>query len=190
MNKYYQIPCKCGKILEIQKSQAGAMLHCECGESFEAPSLRHLESFPIVERSEPSEGEKKENLSLTQETGVRQRRLGWLVFLLAAAALSAYGSYYYYTTRPVIPKIQDMELIDTWYTWQELRPGIAAPQSRFEEMRTYQIQTCWRWVFFYGTLSILSLLGSLSILFLRAGTKSKKRSLISRPEKFGGTAGE
>lgn len=172
MQKFYQIPCSCGKIQEVVETAAGSTVSCSCGAELEIPPLRQLRSYPTTERVKKSSGQSP----LEQEAGVRQRRLGLLVLTLFLAAVFGGVCGYYYVTRPYIPKITDCNLYETWQVWQYLRPGIDAPFSRQETLLLHSIDVYWRWIILLGVLSFLSLVGALVVLLMPVQSSGKKGS--------------
>ncbi|MCA9193656.1 MAG: hypothetical protein KDB03_17915 [Planctomycetales bacterium] len=44
--------CSCGRNIKVTTSQAGAELHCECGQSVLVPTLRGMQHLPFAESLE------------------------------------------------------------------------------------------------------------------------------------------
>lgn len=164
MLKYYQIPCECGRIHEVTKTQAGSSVVCECGESLSIPTMRELKEYPVTERPDPQ----KKALSLHSASGVRQRRSGLLFVLLVASVLFAGIGVYYFQTCPKEPTVENASSpFEVWQVWQTLRTGIDTPPSRAEMMRTETIKMSWRWIAICGTASALCILGMFGTLVIR-----------------------
>lgn len=96
MLRFYQIPCECGRIHEVTKPQAGSELTCECGRTVSVPTLREIDKFPIVERSET----RKESLTLHSHSGQRQRRGGLLFLFFVGFLLFGGLAIYFFQTCP------------------------------------------------------------------------------------------
>lgn len=161
MLQFYQIPCKCGKIHEVSKAQAGSTLTCECGETVQVPTMREIRAYSVIERQDPSEKHRSEERS----SGIRERRTGLLFVLLMGAVLFAGGTAYTYFTCPQEPSIENAQSpFDVWKVWQTLRTGIDTPETRGEMMRTNAIKMSHRWIIIESTCSAVCLLGMLTLL--------------------------
>ena len=156
MLRFYQIPCECGRIHEVTKPQAGSELTCECGRTVSVPTLREIDNFPIVERSET----RKESLTLHSHSGQRQRRGGLLFLFFVGFLLFAGLAIYFFQTCPKEPSVAGAESpFEVWQVWQSLRTGIDTPPSRTEFLRTDAIKMCWRWITICSAASVACLLG-------------------------------
>lgn len=164
MLRRYQIPCECGRIHDVTKTQAGSSLVCECGKSLSIPTMRELQKYPVIERPDPQ----KEALSLYSVSGARQRRNGLLFVLLVASVLFAGIGFYYFQICPKELTVENAESpFEVWQVWQSLRTGIDTPPSRAEIMRTEMIKMSWRWIIICGNASAACVLGMLAALVIR-----------------------
>ncbi len=172
MLRFYQIPCECGRIHDVARTQAGSAVTCECGKEVAIPTLRELSQFPTIERPEPQqEGKIQRPIS-----GVRQRRSGLLFVLFTATILFAGLAGFYYYTCPQEPTIENAQSpFEVWQVWQTLRTGIDTPMSRAEMMRGHAIRMNWRWVALCGGASALCILGMFATLVV--GVNKKKPNL-------------
>ncbi|MDO4575661.1 MAG: hypothetical protein Q4D98_10670 [Planctomycetia bacterium] len=176
MRTLYQIPCVCGKIHEVPKTSGGGSLTCDCGKTVDIPPLRELIQFPRVERPDR---EHAEELSLASEGGIRQRRLGMILFALCLAVLFGglslyYLEGYYYWRRLYIPSVSDADLYNTWQIWQYLRRGIDSPYSRQELFIVNNVHVYWRWIVVLACLSVTCVIWAIAVLFSPVSRKKKK----------------
>ena len=166
MLRFHQIPCSCGKVHEVSKTQAGSSLTCDCGQEVSVPTLRELKDFPVVERPDPQTAE----LTLASASGARERRTGLIFVLFVAAVLFAGLGIYYHQTCPKVPTVENAETpFEVWQVWQTLRTGIDTPPSRGEMIRTDTIRMHWRWIVICGGASGLCVLGMLAGVLVRGG---------------------
>ena len=165
MQRFYQIPCECGRIHEVTKPQAGSELTCECGRTVSVPTLREIDDFPVVEHSETQ----KETLSLHSQSGQRQRRSG-LLFLFFNGLFFFLGlASFQFMICPKEPSVVGAESpYEVWQVWQELRTGIDTPPSRAEIKRTDKIKMCWRWITIFVAAAVSCLLGMVVTTVMKA----------------------
>jgi hypothetical protein len=50
---YYSIACKCGRHIQVEGTQSGTRVHCECGCPVDVPSLRNLKKNAIAAATTP-----------------------------------------------------------------------------------------------------------------------------------------
>lgn len=115
----YLVPCDCGKTLEVEPSQAGLSVTCDCGAATELPTLGGLRSFPTKEQQKASRG---------SAWGPRQ---GLLTAGLLMVAVSAVLMLAFYIGRPREPELipadregmraqaQGMTLVQSLKEWQK-----------------------------------------------------------------------
>lgn len=170
MLRCYQIPCECGRIHDVTKTQAGSSIACECGKTLSIPTMRELREYPVTERPDPQ----KEALSLHGVSGARQRRNGLLFVLCVASVLFAGIGVYYFQTCPKELTVENANSpFEVWQVWQTLRTGIDTPPSRAEIMRTETIKMSWRWIVICGSASATCVLGMLAALIVRIRRQSE-----------------
>lgn len=168
MLRFHQIPCECGRIHEVTRTQAGSSLNCECGRVLSVPALRELKDFPTVEHPDSP----AETLSLHCASGVRQRRTGLIFVLFVASLLFAGLTVYYCQVCPKEPTIENSQTpFEVWQVWQTLRTGIDTPMSRTEMMRTDAIKMSWRWVSICGGASLLCVIGMFAAVVIGVNKK-------------------
>ena len=173
MLRFHQIPCSCGQIHEVSKTQAGSTLTCSCGLEVSVPTLRELKDFPVTVRQDPQSAE----LTLASASGARERRTGLIFVLFVAAALFAGLGIYYHQTCPKVPTVENAETpFEVWQVWQTLRTGIDTPPSRGEMIRTDTIRMHWRWIVICGSASGLCVLGMLAGVLVRIGGRSAEET--------------
>ena len=165
MTAFYQIPCpSCGKVHEVQKTEAGCTLSCSCGQPMDVPPLRQLEQFPFIERKAPAVGDEELQLTTSSEGGIRQKRVGMLLLLMVLALIFAGLSVRFYVDRPQMPKVSDMNMYTSWFLWQRLRPGIEPPLGRQDTLFLNDIAVAWRWIVLMASLSGVCLLSAFALL--------------------------
>jgi hypothetical protein len=54
MKTVYALPCVCGKTIEVDRSQAGLRVHCECGRIQDVPTIRGLAALESRIEAEPA----------------------------------------------------------------------------------------------------------------------------------------
>ena len=130
MSTRYLLPCRCGKKIPVETSQAGQVLRCECGQDVEVPTLLKLRSLEAVEEKEAFRPVAKASWGVSQGITI----VSAVVMLLAVA-----GLVFFYMVRPMPPQavfteqmveqdIQGLTLAQADNIWMGLRNGLGVPQ--------------------------------------------------------------
>lgn len=130
MAELYWLPCDCGERHPVGARQAGRTIACACGRSLEVPTLRGLRE---LERARPpAEAADGRAAPSTPGDGWGLRQAGMFlgaVLLLGGLAWAGYLE----ATKPRRLSVEEMEPLQTWALWQELRTGadrFASPQMK------------------------------------------------------------
>ena len=143
MTAYYLLPCTCGKKIEVDASQSGLNVRCECGAEVTVPTLRGLKELerasapPADRRAEPP----------VSTWGARQALmfLGTLI-LLGAAAPAALQVFTYPKPPQLVPNFEELNredidqatLMQTFELWKGLRKDFSA-EGEIPEMHAYLV---------------------------------------------------
>lgn len=158
MATHYLLPCQCGKKLEVDSSQAGLQLRCECGSEVSVPAMRGLAALERVVA--PVETARTAKAS---SWGRRQGLMFLGGVLLAAAALAA---LFFWSLIPQQPILQfdfeaqrELSPEDSFKEWRELQKGIELPDaemhlSHFDLM----VDELMHWEIACGAVAALGLL--------------------------------
>lgn len=134
MKTLYALPCACGRTLDVERSQAGLLVRCECGREIEVPTIRGL-----------AELEQRVSSAATQPSwGPRQ---GVIFLGLAIFAGAACYAGYRHGFPPPAPfagvnedvlaqEIDSWTPAQTWEMWTFLSQGM--DQSEFRQMVRYR----------------------------------------------------
>ncbi|MDR1142183.1 MAG: hypothetical protein LBL62_10855 [Planctomycetaceae bacterium] len=103
MSQKYLLSCSCGRLHEIETSQAGQQVTCSCGQTQQVPSLLKIKKLPVAEekKTDRSELSKPKN-----ETG-KMRQVFFLlgiVFFLPVAIFFLWTLFSYPLPRDVSRK--------------------------------------------------------------------------------------
>jgi hypothetical protein len=149
----YKLRCQCGRDVLVDRSQAGILVTCECGQSLETPTIRGLAQLEQVTQA-PSKG-------ASSWSG----RHGLMLVGLALAAIGlGWGAYrqfypppYPFSERIVSQDIADGEMLldraplaETWKLWETFREGI--DRNEMPQLAIYQALVAenrrWMWVMY------------------------------------------
>ena len=131
MATHYLLPCQCGKKNEVDSSQAGLTLRCECGSELAVPAMRGLASLERVERAPPP--------YLAQPAGNWGPRQGLMFLGAAVMAAAALAALYFWWQLPqpvtLMPDYQarnrqginTLSLEESFDVWHNLQAGIEQP---------------------------------------------------------------
>lgn len=126
MTAYYLLPCTCGKKIEVDASQSGLNVRCECGAESTVPTLRGLKELerasapPADRRSEPP----------VSNWGARQALMFLGVLILLGAGVPAALQIATYPKPPeLVPNFEELNredidqatLMQTFELWRNLR---------------------------------------------------------------------
>lgn len=152
------------------------MISCECGKIIEVPPSRELLTLPAVERQERTTAvhPERENL-LGKEGGIRQQRVGQLLFATIFGSVFASYGVYLYIRRPRLPEFVTEDVFEVWWWWQKLRAGVNIPMDRDEFFLSYAIDNQWRWIYIMSFLTTVCVLWILAVLLAPAAKKGKRR---------------
>lgn len=138
MATHYLLPCQCGKKTEVDSSQAGLQVRCECGTELPVPTMRGLASLERVDRAAETRGGAKPS-----SWGRRQGLMFLGGVLLTAAALVALFFWSMFPQRPILQfnfeAQQELSLIDSFTEWRELQKGIELPEAEMHVSHYEQI---------------------------------------------------
>ena len=127
----YLLPCQCGKKTEVDSSQAGLSVRCQCGTELAVPTMRGLASLERVETAPRAAAP-----PLAAAWGPRQGMIFFGSTVLVVAALAAFffwwqmpnppmlNENYQEFNRAFIDQRSPEELFDIWH---DLQTGIAQP---------------------------------------------------------------
>lgn len=128
----YLLPCDCGKVTPVTKTQAGQQVDCVCGKTLEIPPLRGFS------RLQPVEDKKPEVVERNAWAGLRG-----VVFAIcfAAAGYAAYRASFhaYYGTFMDTNVSVEEYLEETNRDWRTYGPAEIA--TIFEDMGDYALNT-------------------------------------------------
>jgi len=138
MSNVYWLPCDCGERHPVGVRQAGQTIVCSCGAELEVPAYGALANLEEAAAEPGSEGEGLAGSPRRSQWGLRQAGmfLG-LVMLLGGLAWAGYLE----ATKPRLVPIEQMEPLQTWMLWQELRVGadrFPSPQVKFYSLALKQ----------------------------------------------------
>lgn len=103
MPTYYLLPCSCGKKTEVDSSQSGLTLRCECGAELTVPTMRGLAT---LERVVPA-AESAAAAATRDEWSLRQ---GFVFLGLAIALVALFPAGYIWYTYPTEPTVNEAYL--------------------------------------------------------------------------------
>lgn len=133
MSKYL-LPCKCGKKIPIDLSQAGQQIPCECGTIVEVPTLRGVREL------ERSEAPVSASESRTEWDPTRGMIFAVSLLLFVTGAAVAYFGYQGLRATPDISNeveqeefasaVDDMTVVETYEVWQSIRDSGLGPRGQ------------------------------------------------------------
>ncbi len=173
MNRYYLLPCACGKKIEVEGSQAGLSVRCSCGAELSVPTMRGLASLERTEpRALPSERP-------SAPWGPRQGLIFLGLLIVLGASLG--GLYIWWFQIPRLPTINDawlandrteienMTLEELWEQWQQFQIDLEDRGEMPEMYRFLQIETeGWRRLKVCGGVLVFGLVVTALGLCIRA----------------------
>lgn len=128
MASHYLLPCQCGKKTEVDTSQAGLQVRCECGAELAVPTMRGLAALERVDAVAEN------SRAATRGTWGRRQGLMFLGgVLLTGAALGALFFWALFPARPMLEfnyeAQRQLSPIDSFTEWRELQKGIELPEA-------------------------------------------------------------
>ncbi|HUY89053.1 MAG TPA: hypothetical protein VMV10_09985 [Pirellulales bacterium] len=130
MTAYYLLPCSCGKKIEVDASQSGLNVRCECGAEVTVPAMRGLRE--LERTSAPTAARRPE--SPVSNWGARQGLMFLGTLILLCAALPAALTWRHYPQPPELvanfeelnrEDIDQATLMQTFELWKQLRKDFA-----------------------------------------------------------------
>lgn len=138
MATHYLLPCQCGKKTEVDSSQAGLQVRCECGTELPVPAMRGMAALERVDREADKLGGKKGST-----WGRRQGLMFLGGVLVAGAGLIALFFWSMFPQRPILQydfeAQQELSPVDSFTEWRELQKGIELPDAELHLSRFDQI---------------------------------------------------
>lgn len=158
MATHYLLPCQCGKKNEVDSSQAGLHVRCECGAELPVPTMRGLSALERIDRAAEKPG-----AAGGSNWGRRQGLMFLGGVLLAGAALVALFFWSLFPTRPMLQfdyeAQQQLSPVDSFAEWRELQKGIELPEAEMHVIRFEQItDELWKWEMVCGGIAGVGLL--------------------------------
>lgn len=145
MAAHYLLPCQCGKKNEVDSSQAGLQVRCECGVQLAVPTMRGLAGLERVERSAEQ--------TRAAAGGAWGRKQGLMFLggvLVIGAALIGLLFWSLLPNRPMIQfdyeTLQRLSLEQSFAEWHELQKGVVIPEAEMH-IAYYERVTdgLWQW---------------------------------------------
>lgn len=139
MKTAYLLPCACGRELEVDVSQAGSDIVCECGSSVGVPTIRQLKQLKVSRTQPVIAAATRPGWTATQGTVFS---LSLLVAIVALVFAGYQGLIFWSTTKvndPAAELIRDMnQEVDGWtpevalgFFGNEAAQGLGTPFTPF-----------------------------------------------------------
>ncbi len=150
MSVRYQLPCSCGRVVLVERSQAGLSISCDCGAALEVPTIRGLAQLELVLSA-------SDNSAWTAQHGLLL--IGALIVLVAGGAAAwrfVHLPEDVYSKEAVdefmkekAEEIDRMTPSEIAENWQQFRSGLyfenPASEKAFYARRAAYLR--WNWVF-------------------------------------------
>jgi hypothetical protein len=166
VNTRYLLPCRCGRKITVETSQAGQQIRCQCGVNQEVPTLRKISALESVEPESDS--------SNATTWGTKQKIVllaaAVLVIALALMALLVIER----PTLPSPPDPQTLRPLESLKLWEQLLAGPDISRLPPQLMYRAEIAGWWRWVALDGALAMAGLISIAVALLLPTGASRQR----------------
>ncbi len=132
MSKYL-LPCECGKNNQVDVSQAGQQIRCECGQLVEVPTLRGVRE---LERSDEPITESRKS---TEWDATRGMIFAGSLLLFVIGAATSYFGYDGLRKTPNIPReveqeefataVDDLSIVEAYELWKTVQESGLGPRG-------------------------------------------------------------
>jgi hypothetical protein len=166
VNTRYLLPCRCGRKITVETSQAGQQICCQCGVTQEVPTLRKIVALESVEAEADSTN------ATTWGTKQKIALLAAAVLVIAVALMAVMV-----IQRPTLPRRPDLQTLsplESLKLWEQLLVG--PDTSRLPPQQEYRAEIAgwWRWVALDGALAMAGLI-TMAVALLLPTAGGRKR---------------
>jgi len=113
LSNFYKLPCECGLVVPIKKSQSGRQVTCRCGKTLDVPLMSAISNLECFSNREILQFEKKS--TLRNQNSHKAFRARPIVLTIGILLILVSSSVLYFTTKNK-PQIYDVIFMRTRYS--------------------------------------------------------------------------